>query len=306
MTSLTTILVVGATGLLGEKIARELLAKESVTTRLLVRVASTGSAEKQARIRALQAAGAQVVEGDLHDLESLKRACEGVTAIISSVQGEENIIVAGQQNLLRVAEAAGVQRFMPSDYAIDYFKHEEGDNGAFDLRRRFAAILKASRVPYTILLSGAFTEVELSPWGTLIDEQARTFSYWGDGQTTFDITASDDVAKYAVEAILDPGKANQVVQVAGDVLTMKQFLAIYQEVIGEQLVERQQGTVEELHAWIEQQKRTASSWHAYRAYQYHYGLVSGKGKLDSIENTRYPHIHPLTLRAYLERQQAQR
>jgi hypothetical protein len=84
---------------------------------------------------------------------------------------------------------------------------------------------------------------------------------------------------------------------------MKQFLAIYQEVTGKHLVEQRLGTVEELRAWIEQQKQTASSWHAYRAHQYHYGLVSGKGKLDSLENSRYPHIRPLTLRQYLEQQQ---
>jgi hypothetical protein len=42
--------------------------------------------------------------------------------------------------------------------------------------------------------------------------------------------------------------------VAGDVLTMKEFLAIYQETTGRHLTERRLGSVQELKDWIEQKK----------------------------------------------------
>lgn len=50
----TTILVAGATGNLGERIARALLNKEGVTVKLLVRENTLTGSEKQLRIRGLQ------------------------------------------------------------------------------------------------------------------------------------------------------------------------------------------------------------------------------------------------------------
>jgi hypothetical protein len=38
----------------------------------------------------------------------------------------------------------------------------------------------------------------------------------------------------------------------------------------------------------------------YVPQQYEYAMVSGKGKLDNIQNSRYPNIKPLTVRQYLE------
>jgi len=37
-----------------------------------------------------------------------------------------------------------------------------------------------------------------------LDYDAGMFGYWGDGDTPMDLTASDDVAHYAIEVALDP------------------------------------------------------------------------------------------------------
>jgi uncharacterized protein YbjT (DUF2867 family) len=289
-----SVLVAGATGMLGSKIAHALLEK-NVEVMVLTRSLHPSSPKSAQHLAQLQSRGAQVVEGDLNNMESLLKATEGAPAVISAVQGEFDIIVQGQQNLLRAAEKNGVRRFVPSDFSKNYFKLAEGDNDNSDIRRQFAELLKASPVAHTFMLNGAFTEVEVSPWGGLIDQENSTFSYWGDGETSFDITTIHDTARYTAEAVFDPVLANQVFEVAGDVLTMKEFLAIYQETTGRHLTERRLGSVQELKDWIEQKKRTASSPHEYLGQQYHYALVSGKGKLDNLQNDRYPDIQPLTL-----------
>lgn len=247
----TTILIAGATGMLGMKIAQALQAKDKVRVRLLVR----DPQKAVQKLSALIARGAEMVQGDLGVAESLTRVCDGVDVVISAAQGDRDVIVTGQYNLLQVAERAGVQRFMPSDYSFDYFRLDEGDNYNADLRRTFAALLKASSVPYTFFLNGAFTEIELTPWGTLFDEPKTTFSYWGDGETHFDITTTDDTARFVAEVVLDPAYKNKEFQIAGDTLTAKHCFHTYQEITGKRLKEQSMGSVQELKALIEQKKQ---------------------------------------------------
>ncbi len=94
-----------------------------------------------------------------------------------------SVLVAGATGMLgsKIAHALleknGVRRFVPSDFSMNYFKLAEGDNDNSDIRSQFAELLKASPVAHTFILNGAFTEVEVSPWGGLIDQENSTFSY---------------------------------------------------------------------------------------------------------------------------------
>jgi len=87
------------------------------------------------------------------------------------------------------------------------------------------------------------------------------------------------------------------------VLPNKQLLATYQEATDKKLLEKRLGSVEDLKAWIEQKKPSANSPVEYLPQQYEYVMVSGKGKLDQIQNSCYPNIKPLTVRQYLLQQQ---
>lgn len=138
-----------------------------------------------------------------------------------------------------------------------------------------------------------------TPYAAQFDLDNDVFKYWGDGETPLDFTITDDTAKYVAEAVSDPNLANTALEVAGEVLTMKQLLAAYESATGKKLQEKQLGSVEDLKAWIEQKKPSANSPVEYIPQQ-KYTMVSGKGKLDNIQNSRYPNIKPLTVRQYLE------
>ena len=291
-----TILIAGATGMMGMKIGHALVDKPGVTIRLLVR--NTHKARQ--KLKDLIKAGAQLIQGDLNEPKSLDAACQGVDAIISTVQGDHDVIVTGQLDLLRAAEQAGVRRFIPSDYAFDSFRLDEGDNYNADLRRAFATMLQQSSVSHTFVFNGAFTEVELTPWGTLFDEQKTTFSYYGDGNTPFDITTTDDTALYVAEVVRDPAYQNKIFRIAGDILTAKQFLQTYRDVTGKPIKEQPLGSIDDLKTLIEHKKAAGAPLNDYLPLQYHYCMVSGKGKLSELQNNHYSHIHPQTLRAYLK------
>lgn len=301
MAAKPVVLLAGITGMMGDKIASAILDKGEMDLKAIVRPNSSSNGSKQQRLDEFKARGVVLVEGDLLDKPSLLKACEGVEAIVSAANASANdkIMVEGQTNLIEAAEAKGVKRMIPSDYSVDYRKLDWGDNYNLDLRQKVFNILEQSNLSYTLILNGCFTEILFSPYLQVFDFEAGTFNYWGDGETVFDTTTTDDTAKYVAEAIADPEMANAALKIAGDVISMKQTLATYQQVTGKKLDVKHLGSVADLESWIEQKQQTASSPNEYLPQQYIYTMVSGKGKFDRLQNSRYPQIQPQTVQQYL-------
>ncbi len=106
------ILVTGGTGFVGPKIVHALRAEDKVV-RALVRDPSSKSA------RTLSAWGCELVQGDATDPESLRRATEGVDAVvhlIALISGKpeefERVMSQGTRDLVAAAKEARVSRFV--------------------------------------------------------------------------------------------------------------------------------------------------------------------------------------------------
>lgn len=298
MASKLVVLVVGSTGMLGTKIISALLEKGATIVKAMVRPGSNNDEKNRQKIEQMKAQGAIIVEGDLMKSETLLPICEGVDVVVSAV-GNNETTVPGQKNLIDAAKAQDIKRFIPSDYSVDYRKLDYGDNDNLDKRKEVFSYLQQSGLEYTLILNGAFMDNVGTPYMPWFNFDNNTFEYWGDGETPLDFTTTDDTARYVAEAVSDLDLANTALEVAGEVLTMKQLLAAYESATGKKLQEKRLGSVEELKDWIEQKKPSADSPVEYIPQQYEYTMVSGKGKLDNIQN-RYPNIKLLTFREYLE------
>ena len=125
----TIILVAGATGNLGGRICNALTEK-GATVRAVVRPGTD-----KAKLQPLEKQGVQIIQADMADVAQLTKACEGVSCVVSALQGLHEVIVDTQKTLLDAAVSAGVPRFIPSDFASDFTKLADGDNRNFDLRR---------------------------------------------------------------------------------------------------------------------------------------------------------------------------
>ena len=297
-----TVLIAGATGALGAKVAHAILDQGEFSVRALVR---SGSQSKPAVMQLVER-GVTIAEGDLFDLPSLQKACDGVMSVISTVKGafsetgERETLLDGQLNLIEAAKSTGVQRFIPSDFSVNYFNLQPDDNYNLNFRIQIADALKQSGMQPIFVLNGVFTEILLSPFLKVLDLQTGVFRYWGDGETLFDTTTYADTAKYVAEAIADPEMGNRPLRIAGDVLTLKQLHATYQAVTGKTLLIERLGSIDDLKHWIETKKLTATSHFDYLAQQYQYVTFSGKGKLDPLDNARYPQIQPTTVKEFLQ------
>ncbi len=80
-----TVLLTGATGMFGSRIARHLVNERGVRVRLLVRRAE--EAAKRDALSPLLEGGAEIIHGDLADRLALDRATQGVDVVVSAVQG---------------------------------------------------------------------------------------------------------------------------------------------------------------------------------------------------------------------------
>ena len=69
--------------------------------------------------------------------------------MVYALQGLREVIVDGQTQLLHAAVAAGVPRFIPSDFAVEYMGLTPGDNRNFDLRREFYHVLDQATIRAT-------------------------------------------------------------------------------------------------------------------------------------------------------------
>lgn len=125
-----TILLAGATGMFGSRVAHHLLAQPGARVRLLLR----DYAAKKDKLETLIKGGAELIEGDLTDPASLDRATHGVDVIVSAVQGGPDVIIDGQVALAKAGKANGVRRILPSDFALDLFKATPGEHAMFDMR----------------------------------------------------------------------------------------------------------------------------------------------------------------------------
>ncbi|MCX5745816.1 MAG: NmrA family NAD(P)-binding protein [Proteobacteria bacterium] len=286
---MTSVLVVGASGRMGSKIVHELLAL-GATVRVTHRASS--NADQVAR---LAAAGAELVIADLADEPSLARACKGIDVVVSSVQGLRETIVDGQLRLLRAAEEGGVARMLPSDYALDFFKTQEGGNRNLDLRREFNHALDASRVRGTSLLCGAF--MDLVAMGAIgPDVKTGVYRVWGDLDQPYDLTCTDDVARYIAAVALDAG-AGRVVRVAGDTRSPRELAAICEELRGVPSKIEHAGSVEDLTHLIDRMHGAdagpPSVFPVWQQMQYGRDMASGLGRLVPLDNARYPTVAPL-------------
>lgn len=191
------ILVAGGTGNLGGRIITALLLR-GATVRAVVR-AETDPAKADELTRR----GVDVRRVDMTDVAALTQACEGASCVVSAVAGLRDAIVDGQQRLLEAAVAAGVPRFIPSDFSSDYTQLADGSNRNFDLRREFQRFLDQAPISATSILNGAFGEI-LTYNIPLLDFKQQQVGYWEDANWKIDFATMDDTAAYTAAAALDP------------------------------------------------------------------------------------------------------
>ncbi|MFF2851759.1 NmrA/HSCARG family protein [Streptomyces sp. NPDC058001] len=240
------VLVTGATGRQGGATARALLAA-GVPVRALVRDPATD------RAKAVEALGAELVTGDLHDRDSVTRAAEGARAVFSvqmpamsrdgrdvDFEGE----VAQGVNLIEGARAAGVPQFVHTSVS-GAGQHTETPGWA---EGRWASMqptlgakaaiqdrVRAAGFPHwTLLKPGFFMENFLPSMAFLFPRgvEGGLVSVLNPG-TRLSLVAVDDIGRAAAAAITAPNRFDGVeLELASDYLSMTEIAEVLSRALG--------------------------------------------------------------------------
>jgi NADH dehydrogenase len=206
-------LIVGATGMLGLEICRQLRGAGR-PVRVLVR--STSDPAKRAELARL---GAELVEGDLKDPASIRRACADVRAVVSTASSTlsrqagdsiQSVDEQGQLTLVDAAKQAGVEHFV-------FVSFRDNPQIRFPLTEAKRAIerrLKDSGMAYTILQASYFMEVWLSP-ALGFDYASGKVTIYGDGDNKVSWVSYRDVARFAAAVLEEPKARNRVFDIGG-------------------------------------------------------------------------------------------
>lgn len=224
------VLVVGSTGLLGMEICRQLV-KAGKKVKALVR-----SSSDYKKVTALKEMGVEIREGDLKDMNSIHKAVEGISAIISTAssmfsrqEGDsiETVDRIGQANLVVAAKNSGVKQFI----FISFYPMSL----EFPLqtaKRNVEELLKESRMNYTILQSSFFMEIWLSP-AVGFDFPKSKATLYGDGKNKLNWISLKDVAAVAVASLDNEAVRNSVYQLGGpEALSPLEVVRIFEKQTG--------------------------------------------------------------------------
>lgn len=249
----TTILVLGA-GELGMAVLRNLAgrAKQSpgTTVSVLLRPSSIDSAAplKKRDIDELRSLGIDLLPAELAiastaDLSALFKRFHTVIGCTGFVTGG-----GFQLKLARAVLDAGVRRYVPWQFGVDYDVIGRGSaQDLFDEQLEVRDLLRSQdRTGWIIISTGMFTSFLFEPSFGVVDLARDTVHALGSWDNAVTVTTPGDVGALTAEIVFEePPIINQVVYTAGDSITYGRLADILESVLGRE-VRREEWSVPEL------------------------------------------------------------
>jgi uncharacterized protein YbjT (DUF2867 family) len=202
------LLIVGATGTLGRQVARYAL-DQGYQVRCLVRNLQKASFLKEW--------GAELIQGDICNPETLPPALEGIEAVIDAATaritdslGVKEVDWQGKINLIQAVKASGIERYI----FFSILNAEQYPNvPLMDVKHCTELFLAESGLNYTILRLSGFMQGLISQYAIPILENQVV---WVTGESTpVAYMNTQDIAKFAIRALEVPATERKTFPVVG-------------------------------------------------------------------------------------------
>ena len=290
------VLIVGSTGNLGPHLIKE-LSKQGHKVSALIRPQTLSNEEK---MRPLREAGVTIIKGDLDDHRSLARACTGQDVVVSAVGGGQ---IMQQVDLAQAAQAAGVQRFIPSEFGVDPFGPAADSCDLVQMKAEAQEEIKKTGIPLTPIYTNGFMEFWATGLGQLgPTSPPDTVQYFGDGNKEMHMISLPDIARYVHAIIEDPSTIDREVSIQSEKISQNHLISLWEEISGKR-VERQPVSGSELDQVIDSSTTPETMMQRIFTQLHRSVWIRGDGDiqrqnvLNAVE--LYPEIKPLTIKQYL-------
>jgi uncharacterized protein YbjT (DUF2867 family) len=221
MSAIKNVALVGGSGHLGSIILDKLLASNKFNVLLVKRAgSSTAPAENT-----------KVVEADFTDVESLKAAFQGQDAVVSVV-GDPGVI--GQKLMVDAAVAAGVKRFLPSNFGSNMSNPNSRVLPVFGAKVAVEDYLieksKTTDLTYTFVYTGGFTDFCLKN-KVFMDFSKYQPVVFNGGDSQFSVTSMATVGDAVIGVLEHPTETqNRPVYVSEQIISQNQLLSVAKKI----------------------------------------------------------------------------
>jgi len=215
MSGFTTVLIVGSSGLVGDKVTNAFLkATPKWTVSVLVRSEALHDPKKKATFDEYISLGATIIEGEASKPETYKDKLKAIDVIVSTLGSS---VVTSQISLAQAAKEAGVKLFLPSEYGFDFALAPELT--IFDGKRAVRKAIESIGINYTYIITGGFYEFLLGwrAWGQ--DLPHRKVAQLGDRSNKITSVSFAEVAELLPAVVNDPTIINKTVVFTGGHIT---------------------------------------------------------------------------------------
>lgn len=289
------IVVAGATGNLGGKIVKALLAKD-VEVRAIVRLETDIK-----KIKELEQKGVKVFQVDTNNKTEISKHCLGAHCFVSALAGLRETVIDTQKIFLDAAVEANVQRFIPSDYSSDFANLKEGQNRNLDFRRKFHEYLDKTPIKATTIFNGPFMDLLTTDMPLILFKQ-KWILCWGNANQILEFTTTDNVAEFTAAAAVDDNTPRYL-RIAGDKLSCNDFVKLLTELTRKQYKLFRPGGIRLLNFLIKMTKFFSPSekelYPAWQGMQYMRDLMEGRIVFQKYDNDRYAHIKWTSVKEFL-------
>ncbi|KAI1456734.1 NAD(P)-binding protein [Annulohypoxylon moriforme] len=230
MSNPSSILLLGA-GELGTSVLEALSrhpkrGPTKITILLRQSTIETQDPEKRKQLTYFQSLGASLEAGDLANdsAAQLARVFSGFEVVISC--SGFGLPSGTQTKLTEATLAAGVKRYIPWQWGIDYDVVGQGSSqDLFDEQLRVREMLRAQgKTKWVIVSTGLFMSFLFKPEFGVVDLQGRKVRALGRWEGRLSVTTARDIGRVAAEIVLDPREGEGgVVYVAGDTVSYRRI-----------------------------------------------------------------------------------
>ncbi|CEI67385.1 hypothetical protein FVEN_g5733 [Fusarium venenatum] len=221
MSALKNIAVAGAAGDLGSAVFNALVTSNKFNLTVLTRKDSKSTFPS----------GTKVIQVDYDSLESLTAALQGQDAVVSTVG---SLAIPSQNLLIDAAVAAGVKRFLPSEYGSNLVAPSVRKLPVFGtkvaIEDKLIELANQGKISYTFVYNGIFLD-----WGIkhnfFFDFSQPELTIWDQGDAEFSTTTLASVGDAVVGVLAHPEETqDRIVYVQDIVLTQNKVLELAKEV----------------------------------------------------------------------------
>jgi nucleoside-diphosphate-sugar epimerase len=289
------IVIAGATGNLGGKIVKALLAKDA-EVRAIVRLETDIK-----KIKELEQKGVKVFQVDTSNKAEISKHCIGAHCFVSALAGLRETIIDTQKVFLDAAVEANIQRFIPSDYSSDFTNLKDGENRNLDFRRTFHEYIDKAPIKATTIFNGPFMDLLTTDMPLILFKQKKILC-WGNANQILEFTTTDNVAEFTANAAIDENTPRYL-RIAGDKLSCNDFVKLLTELTTKKYKIFRPGGISLLNFLIKVTRFFSPSekelYPAWQGMQYMRDLMEGRIIFQKYDNDRYSNIRWTSIKEFL-------